>query len=86
VAEWTGDNAGKDKQGVRVPIERAYKIAQHTWKGRHKQEWSIYDLQLSTTRQTKLRKWSESGNTELFHTQAAGDSTSAISTARCPRQ
>lgn len=48
VNEWWADNAARDKQGVRVPIERAYKLTTHTWRGRKKQEYSMYDLQLSS--------------------------------------
>jgi hypothetical protein len=48
VREWWADNSQKDKAGVRVPIERSYRLSQHTWRGRKKQEYSQTDLQLSS--------------------------------------
>ena len=45
--EWWGDNGGKDKMSLRVPVERSYKLSQYTWKNKKRQEFSAYDLQLS---------------------------------------
>jgi hypothetical protein len=45
--EWQAENSAPNTVGVRVPVERSYRLAQHVWKGRRRQEASQYDLQLS---------------------------------------
>jgi hypothetical protein len=49
MAEWRADNAGKEKMGSRVPIERVFSFAKYSWEGKtKKKEESEYDIQLST--------------------------------------
>lgn len=47
VQEWWGDNGGKDKMSIRIPIERSYQLSKHTWRENKRQEFSVYDLTLS---------------------------------------
>ena len=48
VGEWQAENCSPSTMGVRVPVERSYRLSQHVWKGRRRQEASQYDLQLSS--------------------------------------